>query len=283
MLGRYLKAQLMVLLFGGLVGPIFLIVYFVLGPATRPYIGWMFWVGLLITAADVLIALALTSAGIKSAAQHKELTQRGVLVLAQVTGISDTSWFVNDQQMIKVNLHFDVPGHPGFDAQETMASSPTRMQVLNAHKLVALVEPATQKYEIDWNASALISGVVPAQFTVTEDNRTYDLRGQAGPLMEILQILKANNIPITGTIDVHSNPAVRQQVMNVVRRAGAGQAGAPTAAAAPASAPPSASFMPQAPEPSTAQRLQELETLRVTGAISEAEYAEKRQQILSEL
>jgi len=164
-----------------------------------------------------------------------------------------------------------------------MASSPTRMQVLNAHKLVALVEPATQKYEIDWNASALISGVVPAQFTVTEDNRTYDLRGQAGPLMEILQILKANNIPITGTIDVHSNPAVRQQVMNVVRRAGAGQAGAPTAAAAPASAPPSASFMPQAPEPSTAQRLQELETLRVTGAISEAEYAEKRQQILSEL
>jgi len=100
MLGRYLKAQLMVLLFGGLVGPIFLIVYFVLGPATRPYIGWMFWVGLLITAADVLIALALTSAGIKSAAQHKELTQRGVLVLAQVTGISDTSWFVNDQQMI---------------------------------------------------------------------------------------------------------------------------------------------------------------------------------------
>jgi hypothetical protein len=37
------------------------------------------------------------------------------------------------------------------------------------------------------------------------------------------------------------------------------------------------------PEPSTAQRLQELETLRATGAISEAEYTAKRQQIIAEL
>ena len=68
--------------------------------------------------------------------------------------------------MIEVNLHFDVPGQAGFDTQETMASSPTRMQILNAHKLVALVDPVTQKYEIDWNASALIAGVVPAQFNL---------------------------------------------------------------------------------------------------------------------
>ena len=233
MLGRYLKAQMTVLLFGGLVGPIFLIVYFALGPFARPYIAWMFWVGLLITAADVLVALWLTAAGTKSAATHQQLTQTGVLVLAQISGISDTSWFVNDQQMIKVNLHFDVPGQAGFDTQETMASSPTRMQILNAHKLVALVEPATQKYEIDWNASALIAGVVPAQFTSDRDGRTYDLRGQAGPLMQILQILRANGIPMDGTIDIRSNPAVREQVLDIVRRAGAAQ----PAAAAPAPPP----------------------------------------------
>jgi len=285
MLARYLKAQLTVLLFGGLVGPIFLIVYFALGPFARPYIGWMFWVGLLITAGDVLAALWLTNAGVKSSARHEELSQRGVLVLAQITGISDTSWFVNDQQMIKVNLHFEVPGYQGFDTQETMVSSPTRMQILNAHKLVALVEPGTQKYEIDWNASALIAGVVPAQFTLAEDNKTYDLRGQAGPLMEIMQILRANNVPMNGTIDIRSNPAVRQQVMAVVRRAAAGQ----PAAAAPAAPPPPAPQayvpppMPPMPEASTAQRLQELETLRATGAISDDEYAAKRQQIISDL
>lgn len=283
MLGRYIKAQLTVLLFGGLVGPIFLIVYFALGPFARPYIGWMFWVGLLITAGDVLAALWLTNAGIKSSARHEELNQKGVLVLAQITGISDTNWFVNDQQMIKVNLHFEVPGYQGFDSQETLASSPTRMQILNAHKLVALVEPGTQKYEIDWNASALIAGVVPAQFTVAEDNRTYDLRGQAGPLMEIMQILRANGVPMNGTIDIRSNPVVRQQVMAVVRRAGAGQ---PAAAVAPQAGPvqaPPPVYAPPAPEVSTAQRLQELETLRATGSITEAEYTTKRQQILADL
>ncbi|MCX2934589.1 SHOCT domain-containing protein [Mycobacterium sp. CVI_P3] len=281
MLGRYLKAQLTVLLFGGLVGPIFLIVYFALGPMARPYLNWMFWVGLLITAGDVLVALWLTNAGTKSAARHEELAQRGVLVLAHITGISDTSWFVNDQQMIKVNLHFDVPGHPGFDAQETMASSPARMQILNAHKLVALVEPGTQKYEIDWNASALIAGTVPAQFTLAEDNKTYDLRGQAGPLMEILQILRANNVPMNGTIDIRSNPVVRQQVMDVVRRSAAAAPAAPAAAPSPPAPPPY--VPPTMPQVSTAQRLQELETLRATGSITEAEYTAKRQQILSDL
>ncbi|AQT78772.1 hypothetical protein B1R94_05165 [Mycolicibacterium litorale] len=282
MLGRYLKAQLTVLLFGGLVGPIFLIVYFALGTMARPYLNWMFWVGLLVTAADVLAALWLTNAGTKAAARHSELAQRGVLVLAQITGISDTSWFVNDQQMIKVNLHFDVPGYPGFDAQETMASSPVRMQILNAHKLVALVEPGTERYEIDWDASALIAGVVPAQFTLAEDNKTYDLRGQAGPLMEIMQILRANNIALNGAIDIRSNPVVRQQVMDVVRRA----AGSPAAQTPPpASAPPPMPqpYLPQMPTVTTAQRLQELETLRATGTITEGEYTAKRQQILSDL
>jgi hypothetical protein len=99
--------------------------------------------------------------------------------------------------------------------------------------------------------------------------------------MEIMQILRANNVPMNGTIDIRSNPAVRQQVMAVVRRAAAGQpAGAAPAAPPPAYVPPP---MPPMPEASTAQRLQELETLRATGSITEAEYAAKRQQILADL
>jgi len=277
---RYLKAQLMVLLFGGLVGPIFLVVYFALGPMARPYINWMFWVGLLITAVDVLAALALTNFGAKSAAKHEELTRQGVLVLAPITGISDTSWFVNDQQMIKVMLHIEVPGSAIFDVQETMASSPTRMQILNAHKLVALVEPGTRKYEIDWNASALIAGVVPAQFTLDTDHTTYDLTGRAGPLMEIMQVLHANRIPMTGTIDIRSNPVARQQVMDIVRRAGAA---APHPAEVTPLAAPVAPMVPVQSPLTVSQRLQELATLRATGAVTDAEYTAKRQQILSEL
>ena len=47
----------------------------------------MFWVGLLITAGDVLAALAGQQRCLKSAVRHEELSQRGVLVLAQITGI----------------------------------------------------------------------------------------------------------------------------------------------------------------------------------------------------
>ena len=64
MLLRYLKAQGFVLLCGGLVGPIFLGVYFALGQ--DGLLKWMFWVGLLVTAADVLIALALTAQSIEA-------------------------------------------------------------------------------------------------------------------------------------------------------------------------------------------------------------------------
>lgn len=122
-----------------------------------------------------------------------------------------------------MNLHFDIPGQPGFDSQETMASSPTRMQILNGHKLVALVEPGTQRYEIDWDASALLAGVeVPAEFTLDEDHKTYDLSGKSGPLFDILTVLHASRIPGQWNHRIRSNPVVRQQVMDIVRRAGAG-------------------------------------------------------------
>lgn len=64
----------MVLLCGGLVGPIFLAVYFALGSMARPYLNWMFWAGLLITAVDVLVALILANKGSGAKAPHGELT-----------------------------------------------------------------------------------------------------------------------------------------------------------------------------------------------------------------
>jgi hypothetical protein len=55
---RYLVFQGMVFVFG-IVGPIFLIVYFASQP--DPTLKWMYWWGLLITFADILIALGLTT------------------------------------------------------------------------------------------------------------------------------------------------------------------------------------------------------------------------------
>jgi len=233
MLGRYLRNQGIILLCGGLVGPIFLVVYFALGPMAKSELTWMFWSGLLVTAADVLVALALTQNGMKAEARHQHLTRTGVLCTARITGIQDTALFVNEQQMIKVGLHIDVPGTAGFDTQITVPASPARMRVLNGHILIALVEPGTTNFEIDWNASALLAGAVPAEFTVDEDHRTYNLTGREDSLLQILNVLHVNGIPLGGTIDIRSNPVVRQQVIDIVRRsaaAGGRGTGAVTAA-----------------------------------------------------
>jgi hypothetical protein len=270
MLARYVKTQLMVLLCGGLVGPIFLVVYFALGLGS--ILSWMFYAGLIVTVADVLIALALTGYGANSAAKSAELEQYGVLALAQIMGLGETGTRINDQPLVRVDLQISGPGITPFQSQDRVIASVTRLGNLTARKVVVLVNPATQEYRIDWERSSLVNGLVPAQFTLAEDNKTYDLSGQVGPLMEILQILKANNIPLNRMVDIRSNPALRQQIQAVVRRAVQQQA---PAAAQPGSA--------SAPQQTIAERLTELETLHTNGALTDDEYSSRRAQIISEI
>jgi hypothetical protein len=287
MLARYIRAQIVVLVCGGLVGPIFLITYFVLpsmfggsfGTDTSSLIqrntSWMLWAGLLITAADVLVAIWLANRGAQSSAKSAALHQTGVLTTAQITGLGETGMRINERPVVNLDLHISGPGFE-FDDRKRVTVDITKQAIVTARKLVVLVDPNTRDYEINWQASALICGVVPAQFQSTEDNRTYDLSGQAGPLMEIMQIYKANNLPFGGTVDIRNYPAVRQQVMDVVRRAAAQQQ--PAAAGVGAAG---AGVTP--PQASVAQRLQELEALHQSGALSAEEYASKRAQIIADI
>ncbi|MCV7260641.1 SHOCT domain-containing protein [Mycobacterium shimoidei] len=279
MLWRYVKTQLFVLLCGGLVGPIFLAVYFALGQLTE--LKWMFYVGLLLTAADVLIALGLTSFSAKSAAKVQQLEQGGVLALAQIMAIKETGTRINEQPLVKLQLRIAGSGFTAFDTEDRVIASVSRLGNITARKLVVLVDPNTQEYRIDWERSALVNGLVPAQFTLAEDNKTYDLSGQAGPLMEILQILKANNIALNQMVDVRSNPMVRQQIQAVVRRAVEQQAQpAPASVGQPAV---TSAAVGASPEISIGERLQELERLRQSGALTDEEYANKRAQIIAEI
>jgi hypothetical protein len=58
----YLKVQAMMFVFG-IVGPIFLIVYFAAQP--EPTLKWMYFTGLFITVADILIALLITDSTVR--------------------------------------------------------------------------------------------------------------------------------------------------------------------------------------------------------------------------
>lgn len=277
MLWRYIKVQALVLLCG-IAGPIFLVIYFASG--AQPAMKWMLWVGWLIIALDVLIALGITSMRARSAAKTQALEQNGVLAMAKVIRIHETTTTVNGHPLVKLDLQISGQGITPFATQDRVLAKLTRLPMITNRDLVALVDPATNEYQIDWERSALVAGEMSANFTIAEDDRSYDLTGQSGPLMEILQILRANGIGINNMIDLRSNPAARRQVEAVVRAAAVAQ---PTPAA-PAAAPPasSPSYM-SPPEVSTAQRLQELETLRATGVISDDEYNAKRQQIISDL
>jgi hypothetical protein len=286
MLARYLKAQLIVLVCGGVVGPIFLATYFVLpslmgnqfdsidssiSSSIRDNTSWLLWVGLLITILDVVIAVWLTNRGAQSSAKMAHLQQAGVLAMAQIQGLTETGMRINDHPVIKLDLRITGPG-VDFNDQKRVTVGFSQQAIVTARKLVVLVDPTTHEYEIDWQASALIAGVVPAQFTSSEDHTTYDLSGQAGPLMEILQIYKANNLPFSGTVDIRNYPVVRQQIMDVVRRAAAQQ---PVPAAGGGVAAPA--------QLSAAQRLDELEKLHSSGALSDAEYTAARQKIIAEI
>ena len=69
---RYIVIQAMTFVFG-IVGPIFLVIYFAAQP--DPTLKWMYWWGLFITAANVLIALGLTSSLTESDAKPVQKRQ----------------------------------------------------------------------------------------------------------------------------------------------------------------------------------------------------------------
>jgi hypothetical protein len=115
------------------------------------------------------------------------------------------------------------------------------------------------------NTAAAGSPGFPHQVMVAKD----------APSQRVIEVLGANsggpNISIGGQANIAIGGRSLQDLI-------AEAASAQPQAAAP-TAPPS--YAPA--QPSTAQRLQELEALRATGVITDAEYAHKREQIIAEL
>lgn len=263
MIWRYLKTQASILMYG-MIGPLFLVLYF--ASDRDEFMRWFLWSGLAITVICVVTAVVMTAKGEKSAAQMAELEQSGVLALARVVDIQETGTEVRGQPLVNIGLQISGPGIQSFTSRKRVTASMARMSMITGRNLVVLVDPTTNEYQIDWERSSLINGLTPAIFTFADEEGTYDLSGKVEPLMEILRILKTNGIGLNDTVDWASYPDARQQVRAIVRRATAQHSSSGPAGDA-----------------SAAQRLQQLETLRTTGAITEDEYATKRQEIVSQL
>ncbi|MBA0045813.1 hypothetical protein [Mycobacterium sp. NPDC050853] len=257
---RFLKILAFSLLCG-IVGPIFWVMYYVIDD---PMVSWMLYSGVGITIAIVVIAFVLTVIFTRTEETRKLLEANGILALADVVAANETGMRVNDQPVIKLTLQVHGDGISPFRAETRTRVSVLQGPALARGKLVVLVEPGTENFQIDWQRSALLSGLMPAKFTSSAYGREYDLTGQAGPLFEIMKILKANGIGVGGVVDVRSNPVVRQQIDAILRKTeGAGQAAEAKS--------------------SVADRLAELDRLKATSLVSEPEYNAKRAEILGDL
>jgi hypothetical protein len=223
MLWRYVKVQARMLFFG-MIGPVFVVMYFL--SDRDPFMNWFLWSGLLVTAVTVLLAVVFTAAGEKSDAKRAKLEQTGVLALAQVLGLEETGTYINNQPLVKLQLQISGPGIQPFHSQDRVLAPMSRAHIIASRTLVALVDPMTNEYQIDWERSALVSGM-PVNIGVDEDNQVYNLTGHVEAIMEIMRILKANGVGWDNMIALRSNPVARQQVLDVARKAAAQRAPQP--------------------------------------------------------
>lgn len=261
---RFLKILAFSLLCG-IVGPIFIVMYYVID---EPATSWMLYSGVGITIGIVVLAFVLTLIFTRTDEARKLLEANGILALADVVAANETGMRVNDQPVIKLTLQIYGDGISPFRAETRTRVSVLQVPALSRGKLVVLVAPGTEQFQIDWQRSALLNGQVPAKFTSSSQGREYDLTGQAGPLFEIMKVLKANGIGTDGVVDIRSNPVVRQQIDAILRKTEGAER---TPSADPT------------PTGSVADRLAELDRLKLASLVSEAEYNTKRAEILGDL
>ena len=88
-----------------------------------------------------------------------------------MTGIQETGTRINEQPLVKLDLQISGPGLTPFASQDRVIASIARLPMTMNRKLVAMVDPTTNEYQIDWERGGLVSGGMPANFTIAEDNR----------------------------------------------------------------------------------------------------------------
>ena len=148
----------------GIVGPIFLVIYFASG--SSDLIGWMLWTGLGVTLLDVLIAFLIAIGRTNGQRKTYRLQQVGRRGLAEIVSIEQTGVRINDQPLL--NLHVRIHGDDiaPFEAQAKSVIPDFRLPLLYQGPTPVLVDPETQEWEFDWDAARpapYLGGVQPMQ------------------------------------------------------------------------------------------------------------------------
>lgn len=137
----------------GLVGPLFVIIYFVMDEGTRQDVPWMLWTGLGITLLNLIIGLIIGISRARTRNRRARLAAMGVRGTAKVQNITETNLTVNGVKVLKLALSVSAPGVMPFEKTVSERVSAVHALTLSAGELVVLIDPQTHDFIIDWGAS----------------------------------------------------------------------------------------------------------------------------------
>lgn len=135
----------------GIVGPIFLVIYFASGGSD--VIGWMLWTGLGVTLLDVLIAVLVAMGRTSGQRKTYRLHRVGRRGLAEIVSIEQTGVRINDEPLLDLHVRIHGDDIAPFEAQAKSIIPDFRLPLLYAGPTPVLVDPETQEWEFDWDAA----------------------------------------------------------------------------------------------------------------------------------
>lgn len=247
----------------GVVGPAFLVLYAILD--TRQ--SWMLWLGVLITVGVVILAFCITLATSRTQRLMEVLSAHGTPAIGRIVGMRETGTEINGRRVVFFDLRVAGPRVPEFSTTLKTPLPTTAMGAV-AKGMLGLFVGDDRKVTIDWKATGLYTGQMPAQFHSTAHDHTVDLTGQADYLLRIVDVLRRHGIALGPTLDIRSDPEVRTEVQAIVDEYAQSQRFAPQEKQAPRS------------ERSVADRLASLDQLLADSQISQSEYDQLRARVL---
>ena len=219
------------------------------------------------------------------------LTKTGRPGQAQILSMEQTGVYINENPQVKMKLRVEAQGIPPYECEKKATVPLIALGVLGTGRPLSVYvdENDHENIYIDWSgasagagAGAGAVGVGSGPFTFAfPDGSSVDLTNDAAAQKEILDVLRANGLdPQSGTLDLRSNPRVRQAVLDTIARRGYQVPGAAAGAAAAAPASTGASHADDRPG---VERLIELQQMRDKGLISDEDFEETKERILKSL
>lgn len=153
------------MLVAGVVGPIFLVMSFVID---EPDTGWMLPTGLGITVLDLVIGFLIGRGRYRTRAKLHRLRTNGQPARAEVLSFDQTGVRVNDQPMLLLKLRLHGGDFTPYEVQAREVVPEIRIPMLHAGELPVLIDPSTHEWEIDWESAR----PVRPSFAAPADDRT---------------------------------------------------------------------------------------------------------------